>query len=189
MSWCGCGCDWVSQNDGGERSLSVNATDEIERLFAAEYGRVARLIARVIRDPGRAEELAVDVFLRYPAGRTGAAGTPEGWLSVTAARMALDELRRRQRWERWGPMLRLTRAPSTPEELHCTSAEQARVRDVLSRMPARQAELLLLRNEGMPYEELAVAVGVQAASVGTLLARAQKAFRKEYEERYGTEQF
>ena len=173
----------MSQNAGGERFLYVNATDEIERLFAAEYARVARLIARVIRDPGRAEELAVEVFLRFTPGRVA----PEGWLCVTAARMALDELRRQARWARWRPVFAVGRAPATPEEIHCANQEQARVREVLGRLPKRQAELLLLRNEGMRYEELAVALGVQAASVGTLLARAQQAFRREYEERYGTE--
>ena len=87
----------MSQNGGGERSLYVNATDEIERLLEAEYARVARLIARVIRDPGRAEELAVEVFLRYAPGRVAEGATQEGWLCVTAARMALDELRRQAR--------------------------------------------------------------------------------------------
>ena len=177
----------MSQNGSGERSLFVNATDEIERLFAAEYARVARLIARVIRDPGRAEVLAVEVFLRDAPGRGAAGATPEGWLCVTAARMALDELRRRERWARWRPVFAVGRAPATPEEIHCANQEQARVREVLGRLPARQAEMLLLRNEGMRYEELAAALGVQAGSVGTLLARAQKAFRREYEERYGTE--
>ena len=37
------------------------------------------------------------------------------------------------------------------------------------------------------YEELALSLGLNPASVGTLLGRAQQAFRKEYLERYGQE--
>jgi RNA polymerase sigma-70 factor, ECF subfamily len=49
----------------------------------------------------------------------------------------------------------------------------------------RQAELLLLRSHGLSYEELASTLHLNPASVGTLLARAQQAFRKEYINRYG----
>ena len=38
---------------------------EIETIFQAEYQRVTRVIARVLRDPARAEELAVEVFLKW----------------------------------------------------------------------------------------------------------------------------
>jgi RNA polymerase sigma-70 factor (ECF subfamily) len=44
---------------------------------------------------------------------------------------------------------------------------------------------LLLRNQGFSYEEIASALHLNPASVGTLLSRAQMAFRKEYVKRYG----
>ncbi len=37
---------------------------DIETLFRAHYGRVARIIARAVRDRARSEELAVEVFLK-----------------------------------------------------------------------------------------------------------------------------
>jgi DNA-directed RNA polymerase specialized sigma24 family protein len=37
---------------------------DIETIFHAQYERIARVIARVIRDPACAEELAVEVFLK-----------------------------------------------------------------------------------------------------------------------------
>ena len=52
-------------------------------------------------------------------------------------------------------------------------------------MPMRQTELLLLRHDGASYEELASTLELNPASVGTLLSRAQQAFRKEYLKRYG----
>jgi DNA-directed RNA polymerase specialized sigma24 family protein len=35
---------------------------DIEALFRAHYGRVARIIARVVGDRARSEDLAVEVF-------------------------------------------------------------------------------------------------------------------------------
>ena len=49
----------------------------------------------------------------------------------------------------------------------------------------RQAELLLLRSHGLSYDELASALDLNPVSIGTLLSRAQHAFRKEYVKRYG----
>ena len=39
----------------------------------------------------------------------------------------------------------------------------------------------MLRHSGLSYAEVAAAIGVQAGSVGTLLARAEERFRKVYE--------
>jgi RNA polymerase sigma-70 factor (ECF subfamily) len=55
------------------------------------------------------------------------------------------------------------------------------VRRALRRLPERQTQLLLLRQMGLSYAELADACGVAPGSVGTLLARAASAFRKAYE--------
>ena len=53
------------------------------------------------------------------------------------------------------------------------------------RSPRRQATILLMWAEDLSYAEIAAAIGVQPSSVGSLLRRAQDAFKKEYEARYG----
>ena len=60
-----------------------------------------------------------------------------------------------------------------------------RVRAVLAEMKARDAELLLLRTDGLAYREIAQVLGVQPSSVGTLLARAEREFERRYRARYG----
>ncbi|HKW77461.1 MAG TPA: sigma factor-like helix-turn-helix DNA-binding protein, partial [Candidatus Limnocylindria bacterium] len=60
------------------------------------------------------------------------------------------------------------------------SAEtRAEVRAALARLPDRSASLLALRYSGLSYEEIAAALGLQRSSIGTLLRRAEDAFRKE----------
>ena len=48
----------------GDDATVVAVRFDLEAFFAAHYGRVTGIIARVVRDPSRAEELAVDVFLK-----------------------------------------------------------------------------------------------------------------------------
>lgn len=158
---------------------------DFESFFYAQYGRTARAIARVIRDPARAEELAVESFWklwRHPRAHGEKAGA---WLYRVAVRVALNELRRQARSDRYESLSDAPAAGLTPEEAHAAAEEQRQVRLVLAAMNARQAELLLLRTSGLSYDELAVALKVNPKSVGSLLSRAQQAFRKEYIKRYG----
>lgn len=153
-------------------------------IFAAHYEPTARAIARVIRDHGRAEELAVEAFLKLSRNPNAQGDRVGGWLQRTAIRLALDELRRRARRARYEGLWTWTRARQ-PDELFSAAQEQGRVRAVLAGMSARHAELLLLRHDGASYDELAISLDIHPASVGTTLSRAQQAFRKEYIQRYG----
>jgi RNA polymerase sigma-70 factor (ECF subfamily) len=169
-----------------EAVASRPATFDFDETFRAEYERVACVIARVIRDPARSEDLAVETFcklLRTPGAQGERVG---GWLYRTAVRAALDELRRRARRARYERAVSfLKRQPRTPDELFFAAEEQGRVRTILAALPGRQAELLILRSDGLSYDELATALSIDPASIGTLLARARAAFRKEYVKRYG----
>ena len=190
----------MSQFPAGRRYYSVNAPSEavvemkaveaafdLEAIFRAQYGRIARVIARVVRDPARAEELAVEVFLKLWRNPQAQGDTAEGWLYRVAVRTGLDELRRKTRRTRYESVLGFVRRTPTPEEIHSMNEEQDRVRLVLSVIEQRQAELLLLRSDGLSYEEGASALDLNPASIGTFLSRAQQAFRKEYIKRYGEE--
>jgi len=59
------------------------------------------------------------------------------------------------------------------------------VQEVLGALKPRDAQLLLLRADGLAYRELAESLGIQATSVGTLLARAEAEFERKFRARYG----
>jgi RNA polymerase sigma-70 factor, ECF subfamily len=162
------------------------AEDRLDELFRVHYPRLARVVGRIVHDQARAEEIAADVFLRwqrYPGAHGDGA---EGWLYRTAVRQALDAWRRDRRWARVERVLaHIGIAPRTPADLHAGAEERRQVRTVLASLRRREATLLLLWAEDVSYAAIAAAVGVQATSVGSLLRRAQDAFRKEYEARYG----
>jgi RNA polymerase sigma-70 factor (ECF subfamily) len=166
--------------------LTARATPvDLEVVFRARYAQIARAIARVIRDPARAEELAVEVLLKWTRHPQAQGDHAAGWLYRTAIRMALDELRHERRRARFERLVQSISGAPTPEDLQLARDERDRVRGVLAALPKRQAELLLLRHEGLSYDEVAAALELNPVSVGTLLARAQHAFRKEYVRRHG----
>jgi RNA polymerase sigma-70 factor (ECF subfamily) len=158
---------------------------DFESLFRAHYARIARVIVRVVRDPARAEDLAVDVFWKFwrkpPREQNGNEG---GWLYRAAVRLALDEVRKQARKSRHESQAE--RGTSrTPEEVRAASEQARRVTQVLASLDGRQAELLLLRTDGLSYAEIASTLDLNPASIGTLIRRAQQAFRKEYVRKYG----
>jgi len=158
---------------------------DFEATFRAQYGRIARVIARVVRDPARAEELAVEVFLKLWRNRQAQGENAEGWLYRAAVRKGLDELRRQTRRARYERLFGFGRPVPTPEDVRSAADEREKVRLVLAHIAPRQAELLLLRSHGLSYGELASALDLNPVSIGTLLSRAQQSFRKEYVKRHG----
>jgi RNA polymerase sigma-70 factor (ECF subfamily) len=160
-------------------------TFDFEAIFREQYGRVARVIGRVVKDPARAEELAVEVFVKFWRTPQARGESAVAWLYRTAVRKGLDELRHRTRRSRYEGFFGMGRKVPTPEEVRGATEEQENVRQVLAALPPRQAEMLVLRSHGLSYEELAGALELNPASVGTMLARAQDAFRQEYTKRHG----
>ncbi len=161
------------------------ASFDFEAFFDAHYQRIARVIGRVVGDYARAEELALEAFWklwRSPRAQGEKAG---GWLYRTAIRLAMNELRRRERSARYERLSGPGRPSPTPEEVHAANEERRQVRQVLAALDPRHSELLLLRNSGLSYAELAAALDLNPASVGTLIVRAQHAFRKQYLKQFG----
>lgn len=162
-----------------------------DALFRAHYPRVVGLLTRITGDRAQAEELAADVFCKL--ARLGAPGRddPAPWLYRVASNAGLDALRsnsRRRRREETAAAERFRGdAPSTALDAVLREERCARVREILAGLKPRDAQLLMLRAEGLAYKELADALGIHAASVGTLLARAEAEFERRYRSRYGEE--
>lgn len=167
--------------------METAGTFDFDAFFLAHYDRIARAVARVVGDRARAEDLAAEAFWKLWGNPRAHGEKAGGWLYRTAMRMALNDLRkdaRRLRYEREsGP----AEDALTPEQVHAVAEERHHVRQVLSALDERQAELLLLRSSGLSYDEVATAADVNPASVGTLISRAQQAFRKEYLKQHGHE--
>lgn len=167
--------------------MNVSQDSGLDTLFRAHYERIARVIGRIIHDQARAEELAVEVFLKWNRNPAAHGEHAEGWLYRAAVREGLDEWRRQSRRAAFERVLQsVLRTPPTPEQLYRSASDQQSVRAVLASLSHRTAAVLLLWAEGLSYRDIAAAIQANPTYIGSLLARAQQEFRKEYERRYGT---
>jgi RNA polymerase sigma-70 factor, ECF subfamily len=170
------------------REMEVTNSEGLDEIFRAHYERITRVIGRVVYDQARAEELAVEVFLKWWRNPQAHGERAEGWLYRTAVREALDELRRQARRNRFERLFSFNRvSPPTPEQSYAVKSDQYRVRSVLGALSRRHAELLLLWSHGCSYQQIAVSLALNPNYVGSLVSRAQEAFRKGYLKRYGNQ--
>ncbi|HWD00539.1 MAG TPA: sigma-70 family RNA polymerase sigma factor [Candidatus Sulfopaludibacter sp.] len=158
---------------------------DFDEFFHAHYARIARAIARVVGDRARAEDLAAEAFWKLWRRREAHGEKAGGWLYRTAVRLALNELRGSRRRTRYEQLAPASAAFPTPEEARAAAEEREQVRRVLAALSERDAEILLLRASGLAYTEVAAALDLNPSSVGTMVSRAQQAFRKEYLKQYG----
>jgi RNA polymerase sigma factor (sigma-70 family) len=166
-------------------AISLSDSVSFEDYFLAEYPRVVAAAYRVLGERDDAEDVAQELFARI-AHRRNDLPSP-ALLYVTAVRRALNLLRsRRRRAEREARVHRLT-APlqqalqegGDPAAALDQRQRQMLVRAALIHLPPRDAELLVLRHEGCSYRELAQLLHLDAAQIGTRLARAHNAFKRE----------
>jgi RNA polymerase sigma factor (sigma-70 family) len=168
--------------------MASNNTDALDTIFRSHYESVTRVIGRVIQDQAGAEELAVDVFLKWWHTPGAQGERAEGWIYRAAVNRALDELRSQTRRNRFVRLFGMDpKSPVTPEQLYSVTAKRERVRSVLGCLGRRYVEVLLLRSQDLSYQEIAAALRLNPSYVGSLVSRSQEAFRKEYRKRYGTE--
>ena len=173
----------------------INPIDEeaFEAVFTRYYPLVYKLAYNCTGQRDEADDIAQEVFLRFYNTPPHATGEIErrAWLCRVTTNLGLNALRSRQRRiyheERASDA---TQQPASKDaaqlnpEQHVIANEQAAfIRSVLAELPEKQQTYILLRNIGLSYAEIAQATGVAPASVGSLLARAEREFRRRYHER------
>jgi RNA polymerase sigma-70 factor (ECF subfamily) len=160
-------------------------TASFELLFYRHYDRVYGLLFRLLGTRAEAEDVTQEVFLKLY--RRPLASDREhnvaAWLYRTATNMGYNAIRGRRRWwQRNRVLLADESTADDPADVAADREARARVRAALAHLPTRQVQLLLLRQLGLSYAELAAACDVAPASVGSLLRRAAEAFRRHYQE-------
>ncbi|MGH7586712.1 MAG: RNA polymerase sigma factor [Gemmatimonadales bacterium] len=164
--------------------IPASFPEQLESLFGAQFPRLFRFLDRLSGDPDLAADLAQEAFVRLH--RRGAMpDAPEAWLVSVALNLFRNSrstvTRRRRLLAAAGPDAVHQAAAPSPDGSLIAEEERRQVRAAIDRMPERERQLLLLRGEGLSYRDLAAALSLNEASVGTLLARARRAFRIAYE--------
>jgi len=180
---------WMDQpiDDSDETLLDqLRRGDEpaFEMLFLRHYLPVYRVVYGVVGSVQEAEDLAQEAFMvlhRRPPRLE--MGTPLiAWLCRVAVNRAYNALRSARRSDKRVLDTAEAHEAVDPSTEYLRQEERARVRAALAALPERSAKLLLLRSSGLSYAEMAAALLLAPGSIGTLLARAERAFKQVYEQ-------
>ena len=172
------------QTQAFQDRLAAGDERAFEAVFRAYYSRVFAVAHRLLGSAHEADDVAQEAFLRLyrrplPAGRQH---NLLAWLLTVATNQSYNVLRGRRRRQARESLAEEPVAELGPAEATLSRHQCEQVRRALARLPERQAQVLLLRQAGLSYAELATALGVATSSVGTLLARAEKALQEAYEQ-------
>ena len=164
----------------GNFTLTPIGPVNFEALFDAVYPSLFRYCNRLTGDPDQAEDLAQEALFRLLD--RGAEGTEAGlrsWLFSVATNLVRDRARTRETRRRILSGFPPPDEGPGPDEELASAEEIQRVRRALEVLSQRDREMLLLRQEGFSYREIAEVAEVSHRSVGTILARALQRFAAE----------
>ncbi|MFL5531637.1 MAG: sigma-70 family RNA polymerase sigma factor [Gemmatimonadales bacterium] len=177
------GSDHLIPRAARDQALEFDAL--FSELFEREFPRLFRYLDRLSGEPDLAADLAQEAFVRLN-DRAEMPDHPPLWLITVALNLFRNVKTTRSRRRRLLTATRLeaTLADSPPNPAESVQAEETRaqVRHVIDQLEDRDRQLLLLRAEGYSYRDMATVLGLNENSVGTLLARAKRAFREAYQE-------
>lgn len=158
-----------------------------EDVFRSRYRELFGLAYRLLGDRGEAEDAAQETLLKL-AG-SSVLERPDHEVAAWLRRVCLNTSYNRLRgWRRAADRLERAGRAEDPGEAAedgpllgvLRTEEQQAVRAALNALPERQRACLLLRHSGYSYAEVAATLEIAVGSVGVLLARAERAFRRAY---------
>jgi RNA polymerase sigma-70 factor (ECF subfamily) len=156
-----------------------------EQLFARLAPRVHGFFLRSFREEAVADDLLQVTFMKVHRAREQYRKDLKvaPWVFAVAARVRLDELRRRRRMPEDADEEALARAEeAAPEEPPDKNVQNA-VRAALDRLPESQRTVIHLhRYEGMTFAEIAQVLGTTPGAVKLRAFRGYERLRKELEE-------
>jgi RNA polymerase sigma-70 factor (ECF subfamily) len=157
--------------------------DRLTALFAQYHAPLVRFLTRRLGDRDWAEEIAQETFVR--ALRQETIISERSWLFAVASNLVRDEMRRdARRRQRLELLHEQTKADALVEPEPTSmerAAEQALARRAVETLAERDRDALLMREEGLSYDEIAVALDLSVGSVGTTLSRARRRLMEAYE--------
>ncbi|NPV92921.1 MAG: sigma-70 family RNA polymerase sigma factor [Firmicutes bacterium] len=167
---------------------STKPIPDIRDVFDTCYDTLVRRLAFILHDRAAAEDVAQEAFIQLMNQGVENLTTPERWLLRVGTNLALNHLRgernRRAREMKEGEGLfkenRWRDAQPVEEEVG-RHQEVDECQRVLGRLAPRDREVLMLRHSGFSYAEVALILGVEKSSVGTILSRAMERFKLEYQ--------
>lgn len=159
-----------------------------EEIFKTHYTYVVKYVMKIIKNQEVSESIAQDVFIQLYKTNWKEIENIKAWLIKTAIYSSYNYIRSEKRHE-----LRIEKASlnletidiQTLDDKYIKKEEIEDVRSTMNELREQDKKILNLRYSGFKYKEIAEILGVEKSSIGTMLVRAQKKFKKIHTERKG----
>lgn len=176
---------WTRSHSPHSLATGNGCVDTAERLFVTYHATLVRYLTRRLGDRDWAEEVAQETFVR--ALRQEQIVNERAWVFAVAHNLVRDGARRDARNRRHLELmaqeareeqeLQLPEGEQTPER----GEQLAMARKALATLTERDRQALLLKEEGLDYQEIADVLQIEKSSVGTTLSRARRRLAESYE--------
>ena len=162
----------------GRSATNVDLEREVLCLFDDYQRPLLRYVASFGLSRQEAEDVVQEVFLslfRHLLLGRSRSNLP-GWLFQVAHNVALRQRRRRRHW--WSLLAHGSTTDdrvdpaANPEDRLTEADQQRRWQRVLSALPERDRQCVLLRAEGLKYRDISAALGISLGAVAKSMARA-----------------
>jgi RNA polymerase sigma-70 factor (ECF subfamily) len=174
-------------NSVPETVQAAQGAPSFDEAFTLHHRAVFRAAYALVRDAGLAEDVTQEVFLKLyqhiGSLRDGEHVRP--WLLRVASNTALNTIRSRGRAGAREEEFAASATVGGPEPVGIeadyerrTEIEEARRALASIKEPMRSC--LLLKQQGLSYREIAQALDINEANVGSLIARGRKEFTRVY---------
>lgn len=152
-----------------------------DEIFEAYHPEVYRYVQRLTGQPEEAADITQETFRRL-LEQDERPDDVKGWLVTVALNQVRDRERTRSRRRELAAGEDLEPdGPERPDRAYARGERISEARRALDELSERDRKMLLLREEGFKYREIAEMMGVKTSSVGTMLARALDAFAEAYD--------
>ncbi|MBA3657081.1 MAG: sigma-70 family RNA polymerase sigma factor [Gemmatimonadaceae bacterium] len=155
---------------------------DVDRLFRTYNAQLVRYLTRRLGDRDWAEEVAQETFVR--ALRQSDIQNERAWLFAVATNLVRDEARKDTARRKHLTLLAEQEKDSIVESREVTverAEEAAFAREAVDSLAEKDRLALLMREEGLSYEEIAEALQLAPGSIGTTLSRARRRLVESYE--------
>ncbi len=151
-----------------------------EELFRLNQGRIYALCLRMVADPGRAEDLTQDSFVRawQKLGSFRAQSAFGTWLHRLAVNVVLGDMRSRKRWESRTSDLE-TAEPVLAAKRRRDPVAAVDLEQAIAGLPQQARRVFVLHDvEGYKHREIADMIGLAEGTSKAHLHRARNLLRK-----------
>ena len=171
-------------------SADLDFDIEFKQAYEQLFPIIYRVALRISSDPGRAEDMCHEAFLRYyEKGRDiPDLDQVKYWLIRVVKNLSLNSEKRRDRERKAVQRLgryQVTQTSSVSEDLE-KAVEEGAVRDLLQLLPHGQRICLVLKEyEGLTYKEIGRILGISESNVKVRVFRGREKLGQLFKEHFG----